>query len=242
MEKECTKCQTLNIPSANFCRKCGMPFAFEAKASEKSAMQKTTGFYFFLLAFIVAINFIEQEGYIYQLIIDCLFAAITLVYFFLERKELARLFCFQYVRPSRLVSVILFGGIFAFAISFLSDLINSTFFESEQVRYIDTYSDAPYPLLFALISIGLFPALFEEIGFRGVVMHHMTKLSTPKFSILISAILFTLLHINFISFLWIFPLGLLFGYLRARYRTLWYGILLHFVYNSTIVLIEYFTV
>jgi membrane protease YdiL (CAAX protease family) len=31
-----------------------------------------------------------------------------------------------------------------------------------------------------------------------------------------------------------------FGYLRARYRTLWYSIFAHFTYNTSIVLIEYF--
>jgi membrane protease YdiL (CAAX protease family) len=70
------------------------------------------------------------------------------------------------------------------------------------------------------------------------VFNELSKITGIKSTIIISAILFTMLHLSLLSIFWIFPIGLIFGYFRAKYNTLWYGIIGHLIYNSCIVLIE----
>ncbi|MBK6986473.1 MAG: CPBP family intramembrane metalloprotease [Bacteroidetes bacterium] len=72
------------------------------------------------------------------------------------------------------------------------------------------------------------------------MFNELQKITSVSATIIITTVLFTILHFSLISFLWIFPIGMLFGYLRAKNNSLLYGIIGHFIYNSSIVLIEYF--
>ncbi|TXH26639.1 MAG: CPBP family intramembrane metalloprotease [Cyclobacteriaceae bacterium] len=48
-----------------------------------------------------------------------------------------------------------------------------------------------------------------------------------------------MMHLAFISLIWLIPIGLAFGFLRSRYNTIWYGIVGHFVYNFCITVYEF---
>jgi membrane protease YdiL (CAAX protease family) len=74
--------------------------------------------------------------------------------------------------------------------------------------------------------------------FRGVLFNETLKIAGLKSTILITSILFTILHLSLISIFWIFPIGLVFGYLRAKYNTILYGVIGHFVYNASVVIVE----
>ncbi|MBL7895686.1 MAG: CPBP family intramembrane metalloprotease [Bacteroidia bacterium] len=120
--------------------------------------------------------------------------------------------------------------------------MNESVFNNSNSTYIEHYKDSPLPLLFSIISVGVFPAIFEEIAFRGILFNELKNIVSNNSTIIISTVLFTILHFSLISFLWIFPIGLLFGYLRSKYDNLIYGIIGHFVYNSSIVMIEFINV
>lgn len=137
-----------------------------------------------------------------------------------------------------LITIFIVAPLFALLVSFIAQLINQGIFNESQTAYYEHFIESPAPLTFAIISIALFPAIFEEIAFRGIVLSELSKVTRLKSAIIISTILFSLLHLSLISMFWIFPLGLFFGYFRAKQRTLWYGIIGHFIYNSSIVLIE----
>ena len=47
------------------------------------------------------------------------------------------------------------------------------------------------------------------------------------------------MHLQIISLLWLIPIGLVFGLLRNKYNTLWYGVIGHFVYNFSITVYEF---
>jgi membrane protease YdiL (CAAX protease family) len=83
------------------------------------------------------------------------------------------------------------------------------------------------------------PAIFEEIAFRGFMFENLQALASSKEAVYISAILFGIMHLSFISLLWLIPLGIIFAMLRVKYNTLWYGIIGHFIYNFTITVLEF---
>jgi membrane protease YdiL (CAAX protease family) len=238
----CPKCKAENTRALNFCSSCGTRLLELKPAAHKKPVAKTMVLFFVLLGYIAILNLVPFENdYVTGLITDSIFALIVLVFFLLDVKNYTG-FLKQRITNYGLLflmPVALIG--FAFAVYYLSDFINSLSDKNLTVRYLDSYLDAPYPLLYAIISIGVFPAIFEELAFRGILYNELVKLTSVNATIIVTAILFTVLHFSFISFLWILPLGLLFGYIRSRYNSIVYGMLGHFVYNSGIVLIEYYS-
>ena len=96
-------------------------------------------------------------------------------------------------------------------------------------------------LFINLILIAMIPALGEELLFRGVLQKQLSKLTgNIHWGILISAILFSALHMQFFGFFPRLFLGMLFGYLLVWTGSLWVPILAHFVNNGLAVCTSYF--
>jgi len=88
--------------------------------------------------------------------------------------------------------------------------------------------------------VALQPAIFEELAFRGVMQEGLNKITDSRQAIFISAFLFTLLHMSFISFFWLMPFALWLGYIRMKEKTIWYGMIIHFCFNTTACFLEFF--
>jgi hypothetical protein len=92
------------------------------------------------------------------------------------------------------------------------------------------------PMLTSLpgvLTLGLAAALGEETVFRGALQ--------PRFGLVLTAILFALLHSNYgitLSTVLVFGVGIVLGLLRLRYNTT-VSMLTHAVYNITLGLITY---
>lgn len=108
-------------------------------------------------------------------------------------------------------------------------------------NYMAPYIFSAYPLITAIFHNAMLPAIFEEISLRGFVFSHTASFMSLKGAIWVTAFLFFMLHLSIVSVIWLFGIGLIFGYFRARYRTLWYGIIGHFTYNTVIVLLDYYS-
>lgn len=82
-----------------------------------------------------------------------------------------------------------------------------------------------------ILSIGLAAGIGEEIVFRGAMQ--------PRFSLVLTALLFALLHSNYgitLSTAIVFLLGVVLGIIRSRYNTST-AMITHAVYNSTLALL-----
>ncbi len=95
-------------------------------------------------------------------------------------------------------------------------------------------------LLVNLFVIALLASLSEELLFRGVILQ-MFYNSTRNIhlAVLISAILFSALHMQFYGFLPRTVLGIIFGYLFVWSGSLWIPIILHFIFNGISVVAAY---
>src|SRR5690554_325084 len=97
---------------------------------------------------------------------------------------------------------------------------------------------SPEQYLLALAVIALTPAIAEEFLFRGVIMRGYEKLGT-RVSIVLTAIMFSLLHLSIVSLPFTLLLGILLAYIVYRSNTLFTGILYHFINNSIAVTLVY---
>ena len=92
----------------------------------------------------------------------------------------------------------------------------------------------------AFLFIAITPPVFEELAYRGFLFNQLEKVTSPQTTIILTAFIFALVHFSIISLLWIFPFGLLLGYLRYKYNTLWLGIVIHFIHNLIVLSLDYY--
>ena len=95
-------------------------------------------------------------------------------------------------------------------------------------------------LLYTLIVIAVVPAIGEELLFRGYLQKKIgKKLRNPQIAILITAFLFSLIHLDLQAFIPRLFLGSLLGYLYYWSKNLWIPILAHFVNNAQVVIFSH---
>jgi membrane protease YdiL (CAAX protease family) len=86
---------------------------------------------------------------------------------------------------------------------------------------------------FGILTLGVAAAIGEETLFRGALL--------PRFGLVLSALLFALLHSNYgitMSTLFVFALGVVLGMVRIRHNTTT-AMVVHAVYNMTLGILAY---
>lgn len=85
----------------------------------------------------------------------------------------------------------------------------------------------------SIIIIAFLPALFEETLFRGALQNLLSRLTKlPILSIVISAVIFSVVHFSYLGFLSRFALGFLLGWFYYRTGNIWLNIAGHFCNNA----------
>ena len=92
----------------------------------------------------------------------------------------------------------------------------------------------------AIVIMAFFPALFEEIFFRGAVQNLLERWwKMPLLAILVTSLLFSLIHMSVFLFLSRAVLGFVLGLMYQRSKNLWVNIIAHFL-NNTVAVIQLF--
>ena len=87
--------------------------------------------------------------------------------------------------------------------------------------------------VFGVISIAIMAPLVEELLFRGAIEGHLLRQGkSPAAAILISALIFGIIHINPAQVPFAFAIGAVFGWLYYRTGSVVPGIIGHFINNS----------
>ena len=87
--------------------------------------------------------------------------------------------------------------------------------------------------IFGVLSIAIVVPILEEFLFRGAIEGHLLRKGwSPKWAILVSALIFGIIHGNPAQIPFAFLIGLLFGWLYYRTGSLVPGIVGHIINNS----------
>lgn len=89
-------------------------------------------------------------------------------------------------------------------------------------------------LLMAVFTIGLVPALVEEFLFRGVILRGYERFGSTT-AIVMTGVLFGVLHIQLMSVPSIILLGIVISYVVYRTNSIFAGVIYHFVHNTVTV-------
>jgi membrane protease YdiL (CAAX protease family) len=246
IQPTCNACGNVVRETDTFCGSCGREIKPAAPAPREDVFEslRLTLLYYFTTIILLIIYKMTPafepgfEGLVFISIIDIV---IVLAFWIYCASELAPLFSLKKIKGSILGLTVIGAIAGAFLISFIGSLINLSI--NDDVFYdVYLFEDTNYPLLFGVLFICVQPAIFEEVAFRGFMYSNLQKVTQPVSAIYITGFLFGIMHLSIISLLWLIPIGLVFAFLRMKYNTLWYGIVGHFVYNGTIVLIDFYDI
>ena len=101
-------------------------------------------------------------------------------------------------------------------------------------------AESPLRLLWLLALLALTPAICEEAVFRGVLLAGMRSRASAVWVAAVNGLLFGVFHISFESAFRFLPtawLGFILAWAVLSTRSIWVGVLMHFVNNGSIVLI-----
>lgn len=103
----------------------------------------------------------------------------------------------------------------------IPDLFKSMFIEMAKLNGI-----------FAFVAIAIAAPIFEESIFRGIILNGLLKKHSPFKSILISSLLFGIVHLNPWQFITAMIIGFFMGWIYFKTKNLALTIFIHFVNNS----------
>lgn len=141
--------------------------------------------------------------------------------------------------------VAFFGVLAAIGLCMLSNIINSyiLYFFNEMGWSVpdapQTMVETPTSLALNLFTMALLPAFLEEMIYRGYILRTLRPYGN-FFAILISSLLFSLMHGNLRQIPFAFMVGLVLGSLYVSTNNIWLPIAVHFTNNAISVLMEYF--
>ena len=147
----------------------------------------------------------------------------------IKKETLKERLMYNKVRPSTLLYILFFTWLSMP----LTTVINSTsmfFTDNTIVEMSGMILEVPFPLM--LFMMAIMPACIEELLFRGVVYGGYRKAGTKFMSVMLSAMMFGIMHMNLNQALYAFVLGILLALLVEATGSLFSSMLFHFIYNA----------
>ncbi len=245
----CSYCSTPLDPSYTFCLRCAKPYKPTPRLLPSTPYLDTE----------VRIRTLApQVGQLYLWYLFALIVPGTIAYALLGTPEAVGLV----VQLAVIVPTAIFASIHSCALgsqldlrkfftpTLLAGLLLLPFAIGLNYAYhyiIYVYFDAPdvlgemlenIPIEVRILMICILPAIVEEIGFRGLIQHWLQPAIGPWKAILMTSVLFSLIHFSLLSAPYLFLVGVYLGWLRWKSGSLYPCIIVHFLHNLAVVLID----
>lgn len=240
--KTCSHCGSFMSADAVVCYQCGTPTvpAEEWEGAYERYRNLVVSFFIINLLVCLVFNFWPPAGETITglIIVDSFLFCCALFYAYRMREMIVPLLEWKRFAWWRVGVVVLVAVVSAVVVNYGVKWINRSVFD-RNLYYYTSFSDLPFPKTSMLLLIAFFPAFSEELAYRGVIQSGLLKIMHGRQAVVMTAILFAVIHMSMISFVWLLPFALFLGWLRQRTQTIWYGILVHFCFNATTCLLEW---
>jgi membrane protease YdiL (CAAX protease family) len=186
---------------------------------------------FFVIGIRYGIHFIFLFFHLPTVILeDIVFLAIVIfIVKCMQKEELTHILVWRDVPFSTFASILVMFFGFEILQSELSNILQiiipvpDEFFPDESSSSI----------FLVILTSALFPAFTEEIFFRGIILRNFSRIYSTRKAILLSALLFGLMHINPWQTVHAFISGIFLGWIYRRYKTIWLCMFIH-AYNNVL--------
>ncbi|MEP0265295.1 CPBP family intramembrane glutamic endopeptidase [Dokdonia sp.] len=238
----CDNCSAPLVAKAKFCGSCGASIKCSKNAGLEKSVYAIIAFYvaFLVLAIVNNTVFATDYSFTSEVIIEVAFIVITLGFCFLDWRAIIRLYIIRDIDVKGILMTLLIPIGSAVVVYYGIDWINEALGEYGDSNMFAEYVAYENSLFWAIFFIAILPPIFEELAFRGFLFNELRKVSSVQVTIIGTSFLFALVHFSLISFIWIFPFGIFLGYLRQRYQTLWLGMIVHFIHNFLVLMLDYY--
>lgn len=237
-EHVCRNCGKPISISARYCRHCGAPQEGTSETVAAKYDQVWVVALFFVTQLLLCILFAWPENVEDTrdaILFDGLFIATTIIFASIGWKHIRPALSLRGFSIARAGFYILLAAGFSIMVQYTMDWLNHNLFETE-VYYFEAFRELRYPLLWMILTLAVEPAIIEELGYRGFMQGTLNNILDKPQSMAVTAFAFAVIHLSLISIIWLMPFALLLGYVRMRENNLWYGVLMHLVFNSVAVL------
>jgi len=238
----CIQCGTKLKSQARFCNNCGLAQSVNKTYDIYNWQKILIGLlsFFGLLTIICLIgNFSGNTDIDFLFLIDFLFIVITITGVAIMWKDIKPFLLWKNFNVLKVFTYSLLSVVLAFVVNIIVNWLNRSIFGIE-IYYYNAFEHLKYAKLITILVIAVQPAIFEELAFRGVIQSGLLRIIEPQQTIYLTAFLFAILHMSFISLFWLIPFAVLLSYVRNKENTLWYGIVMHFFFNATACFLEFF--
>lgn len=238
----CSDCNTVIPGDSKFCRYCGASLVtIRETEQDRNKVFTIVGLFYGLdLILCLLIHFIDAlQRLRYYILFDGITTTITILFIAFTFKNIRHSLRWNNFSVKKLLLYTGIAVISSLIVQFLVGLLNRSLFDEEYYLYF-TFMRTSHPVLFMILMISVQPALIEELGYRGLLMSQLSRILDSKQVIFISAFLFALSHLSVFSMLWIIPFAILLGYVKEKEQTIWYGVVLHFMFNATACIFEFY--
>jgi uncharacterized protein len=100
-----------------------------------------------------------------------------------------------------------------------------------KIDYLSVLYNDGFGFGWAVLLVCVQPAIMEELAFRGIIQGSLDSVLGARQSLFVTALMFGILHLSFVSLPHLFVMGLVLGWLRMRTGSLLPGMVLHFCHN-----------
>ncbi len=106
-------------------------------------------------------------------------------------------------------------------------------------NYLPNDASSVANLVYILIAIAIIPAITEEFIFRGIILGEYTEMGTkPKTAVILSSVMFAMLHFNLYQFPVYFFGGIVLGYVAFISNSVFCAMIVHLLNNIFSLLFE----
>lgn len=125
----------------------------------------------------------------------------------------------------------------SYASGILGSVLENIFGVTFTLPQSDTVYNSVPMFLLAVLGTAVVPAIVEEFAIRGAVLQPLRKYG-DKFAIVMSALVFALMHGNMVQIPFAFIAGIAIGYAVTVSGSMWVGVAIHFLNNFMSVMMQ----
>jgi len=236
----CWNCTNSISVEARFCNHCGSLQLSEAGLpadEQKSYVTWLIAFFVIDLICCLTSHFMDGYDFTSMLVCDAIMLINTAIFCFALRRDIGRILQWKSFSIGKLVLYSLLAVIGSIAVQISVTQINQVLFHRDY-HFYPLFLTTDYPFTYMLLCVAVLPAFVEEFGYRGFLISGLEKIIDPKQAMYIASFAFAIMHLSFISFFWLLPFAFLLGRIRQKENTIWYGVVIHFIFNATACLWE----
>lgn len=188
-----------------------------------------------LLGVVIGIMGISNESVFYGILTILLqlisFGVVILIGFKKSKQKFNDVFKFNKVSLDVGIAIIIFMIGFVILLSELDNILN--YFLPMPVFLMNVFEAIMAKQIFVLsiILVGIIPAFTEEMFFRGIILNGFKENYSERKAIIISALLFGIIHLNPWQFISAFIIGLFSAWICIKTKSIILSIYIH-IFNN----------